>query len=86
MINGAKLCGIVETNDENFSYFTQKNKFSVNDELEVMDKNFENMKVKVMEIFDLDTDKSITNCPHSKQKLKIRFDKKVEKGLVIRML
>ena len=85
-INGAKLCGIVEKVDDDFSYFTQKNKFSVDDELEVMDKNFENRKVKVLEMFDVDTGKSITTCPHSKQKLKVRFDNKVDVGLVLRIV
>ena len=85
-IEGAKLCGIVYDTDEEFCYFFQKNKFSVGDNLEVMDKDFKNRNVKVLKMFDADTNEEIESCPHSKQNLKVKFDKKIDIGSVIRKL
>ena len=44
----------------------------------------QNEKIKVIEIFDLDKNEKVESCPHSKQKLKITFDKDVSEGEIIR--
>ena len=43
-----------------------------------------NEKIKVLEIFDLDTNEKVESCPHSKQRLRITFDKNVNEGEIIR--
>lgn len=83
-IEGAKFLGIVERVDGEYCYFTQKNKFSVGDEMCVMKKNLINENVKVIEMFDAETNEEIDSCPHSKQKLKVKFDKRINVGEVIR--
>lgn len=75
---GATYYGTVEKVDDEYVYFEQKNKFSVGDELIAMKPDFTNLRIKVLEMFDADTGERIDSCPHSKQKLKIKFDKKVE--------
>lgn len=75
---GATYYGTVEKVDDEYVYFEQKNKFSVGDELIAMKPDFTNLRIKVLEMFDADTGERIDSCPHSKQKLKMKFDKKVE--------
>ena len=83
-ITGSVFYGIIEKADGNVGYITQKNKFSVNDELELMKDNMINGTIKVLEIYDIEKGENVTSCPHSKQKLKVTFDKKVEVGDMIR--
>lgn len=75
---GSTYYGTVEKVDDEYVYFEQKNKFSVGDELIAMKPDFTNLRIKVLEMFDADTGERIDSCPHSKQKLKMKFDKKVE--------
>ena len=42
------------------------------------------MKTKVIEMYDAETGEIINSCPHSKQKLKIKFDTIIEKGDILR--
>ena len=77
-IVGATYYGTIEKVDSEFAYFEQKNKFSINDSLVVMKPDFTNVKVKVLDMYDLDTGKRIECCPHAKQKLKVKFSEKVE--------
>lgn len=81
---GATYYGTVEKVDSDFCYFEQKNKFSVGDTLEVMKPDFTNEKVKVLEMYDIDKNEKIDSCPHAKQNLKVRFDKSLCVGDIIR--
>lgn len=83
-ITGSVFYGIIEKTDGNVGYITQKNKFSVNDELELMKDNMINETIKVLEIYDIEKGENVTSCPHSKQKLKVTFNKEVEVGDIIR--
>lgn len=83
-ITGSVFYGIIEKAEGNVGYITQKNKFSVNDELELMKDNMINETIKVLEIYDIEKGEDVNSCPHSKQKLKVTFDKKVEVGDIIR--
>lgn len=81
---GATYYGTVEKVDGEFAYFEQKNKFNVGDELIVMKPDFSNLQVKVLEMFDEHTGNRIDSCPHSKQKLKVKFDRQVEELDILR--
>ena len=81
---GATYFGTVERVDSEFAYFEQKNKFCVGDNLIVMKPDFSNLEVKVIEMYDETTGKKIESCPHSKQKLKVKFDKNLEELDIIR--
>ena len=77
-IKGAIFYGIVERCDEEFAYFEQKNKFSVGDTITVMKPDFSNQIVKVLEIYDEDTNKRLEACSHAKERLKVKFDRRLE--------
>ena len=77
-IKGATFFGIVEKVDDEFAYFEQKNKFSVGDILIVMKPDFSNLCVKVLAIYNEDTNNELESCSHAKEKLKVKFDKKLE--------
>lgn len=81
---GAVYYGTVERVDNEYAYFEQKNKFYVGDELIVMKPDFSNVSVKVIEMYDEVTGEKIDSCPHSKQKLKVKFDKNVEELDILR--
>ena len=75
---GATYYGTIDRIDEEYAYLEQKNKFCVGDTLVVMKPDFENIPVKVIEMYDEKTGERIDSCPHSKQRLKVKFDNKVE--------
>ena len=77
-IKGAVFYGIVDRVDDEFAYFEQKNKFSVGDTLTIMKPDFSNLSVKVLSIYDEDTNKELESCSHAKERLKVKFDKKLE--------
>lgn len=81
---GAIYYGTVDKIDGEYVVFEQKNKFLVGDILEVMKPDFTNVIVKVLEMYDNNTGEKIDSCPHSKQILKVKFDKKVEALDIIR--
>lgn len=81
---GATYYGTIEKVENDYAYFEQKNKFSVGDELIVMKPDFTNLKVKVIEMYDIEKKENIESCPHSKQKLRIKFDKPVEELDILR--
>jgi len=85
-IKGSTFFGIIEKVDDEFAYLEQKNKFSVGDTLVVMKNDFSNLTVKVLSIYDAETNKELDSCPHSKEKLKVKFDKKVEVMDVLRSI
>lgn len=83
-IKGAVFYGIVEKTDGEYAYLTQKNKFSIGDNIVVMKPDFKNEIVKVLAMYDADTGKELSSCAHAKQKLKVKFDKKLEEMDVLR--
>ena len=85
-VSGAKLLAIVDKVDGEYFYFEQKNKFSVSDTVEIMSKDFKNIKIKILEMYDAETGEAIESCPHSKQKVKIKSDILPEVGDIIRTI
>ena len=83
-VKGATYFGIVDRVDEDFAYIEQKNKFSVGDTIEVMKPDFNNIKVKVISIYDEKTNEKLDSCPHAKQRLKVKFSEKVEVSDILR--
>ena len=83
-IVGAVFMGVVDKVEDGFAYLEQKNKFSVGDELEALNNDFTNIRLKVLEMYDAETGEKIESCPHSKQKLKVKFDRIIKKGDVLR--
>lgn len=81
---GSVFMGVVDKVEDGYAYLEQKNKFSVGDELEVIKNDFTNVKLKVLEMYDASTNDKLNSCPHSKQKLKVKFDNIVDKGDVLR--
>ena len=77
-IKGAVFYGIISRVDDEYAYLEQKNKFSVGDTITVMKPDFSNLTVKVLAIYDEETNKELTSCSHAKEKLKVKFDKKLE--------
>ena len=68
--------GTVEEVVDGYAVFTQKNKFSTGDTLEIMKPNGENMIVTVAEILD-EQGTPMVSCPHPKQKIYVRFEESV---------
>ena len=64
---------ITEVDEDGFSWFEQKNKFSVGDEIEIMKQNGENLTAKVLEMVD-DEKRPIENCPHASCMVGIKLD------------
>ena len=62
----------------------QKNKFNVGDCIVAMKPDFSNLRVSVIDMYDADTNEKIKSCPHSKQKLKVRFSEKLEEFDILR--
>lgn len=81
---GAIYYGTVDKIDGEYAIFEQKNKFLVGDILEAMKPDFTNEVIKVLEMYDYNTGEKIDSCPHSKQMLKVKFDKKVNTLDIIR--
>jgi len=70
---GATYLGTVEEVDGEFAYLTQKNKFSVGEEIAIMSPGQEDRKAQVLVMFDRESGEAVSSCPHSKQELKVRF-------------
>lgn len=64
-------------------YFEQKNKFSVEEELECMGFDGANITCKVLEIYDQDRN-PMNSAPHPKQQLYVRLDHSVLPGMILR--
>ncbi len=81
---GATYYGTIDRVDNEYAYIEQKNKFSVGDSLIVMKPDFTNIKVKVLEMYDEMTNEKLESCPHSKQRIKLKFSEKVEELDILR--
>lgn len=86
-IEGAKFFGVIDEIIDGYAIIEQKNKFSVNDEVEILTNDFINIKTKVIEMYDYNTNVKIESCPHSKQLLKVMFDtNNIKVGDIIRSI
>ncbi len=70
---GSTYYGIVDSIEGEYIVLIQKNKFSVNDNIEIMKAPGENIETKVLEILDYETGKMQESCPHAGQKLKVKL-------------
>ncbi len=77
--------GVVEAVDEKGrALMHQKNKFSVNDSVEIMRKDFRNIKVKVGSIFSPERGE-VMSAPHPGEEILASFSEVPEKGDLIRI-
>ena len=81
---GSTFYGIVDDIENDYIIIIQKNKFSVNDDIEIMKVNGDNLISNVLEIRDYETDKIQESCPHAGQKLKVKLSIIPEKYDVLR--
>ena len=64
-------------------YFEQKNKFLVGEKLEAMGFDGTNIECEVQAIYD-EEENSMDSAPHPKQKLRVKLDKELETGIILR--
>ena len=77
--------GIIEEVFEDGSFLiTQRNKFSVEDTVEIMSPDFNNSEVKILKMWNEDGSE-ITACPHPQKKIRVLAEGRPEKGDIIRM-
>lgn len=72
-----------EVTEDGLVCFEQKNKFSVGQQLEAMGFDGDNIACNVLAIYDEDGT-PIKSAPHPKQKLRVKLDKRLDAGMVIR--
>ncbi len=75
---------IEEVFDDGSFLITQRNKFSVEDKVEIMSPDFKNSEVKVLKMWDEDGEE-ISSCPHPQKKIRVLAESRPEKGDIIRM-
>lgn len=76
--------GIAEKTEADGSfYITQRNKFSVGDEIEIMKKSFENIVVRVEGMWN-EADEPVESCPHPGQLIRLTVRGNIEVGDIIR--
>ncbi|MCR5451816.1 MAG: U32 family peptidase [Lachnospiraceae bacterium] len=75
--------GCVEKKDKNRIYITQKNKFSVGEDIEIMKPNGDNISVKVLSVTD-EEGNAMESAPHASQKLWVELSKEAEPLDIIR--
>ena len=63
--------------------FEQKNKFLVGEKLEAMGFDGTNIECEVQAIYD-EEENSMDSAPHPKQKLRVKLDKELETGIILR--
>ena len=63
--------------------FEQKNKFLVGEKLEAMGFDGTNIECEVQAIYD-EKENSMDSAPHPKQKLRVKLDKELETGIILR--
>ncbi|MDO5564662.1 MAG: U32 family peptidase [Eubacteriales bacterium] len=81
---GSIFYGIVEKIENEYAFLTQKNKFEINQELEIMKIDGTNVKTKVLEIYDLEKEEFVSSCKHSKQKIRLKLSIMPNVGEIIR--
>ncbi|MCP1109942.1 putative protease [Lachnospiraceae bacterium PF1-21] len=75
--------GTVSEGPEDLLIISQRNKFSVGEQIEIMKPDGENVQTKVLEIFDEEMT-PMESAPHPQQKLYVRLDKKAEAYDILR--
>ena len=83
---GSTFYGIVDNIEDDYIVIVQKNKFSINDDIEIMKPNGDNIICKVLEIRDYETNEAQSSCPHAGQKLKVKLSLIPEKYDVLRSI
>lgn len=76
--------GIVEDVKDNVIELTQKNKFKVNDEIEIMKKDGNDIKTKVLSIKD-EKGNEMESCPHPQQKIFVELSEAPDVGDILKM-
>ena len=76
--------GIVEGVKDNVVELTQKNKFKVNDEIEIMKKDGQDIKTKVVSIKD-EKGNEMDSCPHPQQKIFVSLTVAPNVGDILKM-
>ena len=74
---------VEEISEDGMAIITQRNKFFVDDTIEIMKPDGRNISAKVEAIYD-ETMRPMESCPHPKQKLSIRLSEAVEQYDVFR--
>ena len=76
--------GIVEDVKDNVIELTQKNKFKVNDEIEIMKKDGNDIKAEVLSIKD-EKGNEMDSCPHPQQKIFVELSEAPDVGDILKM-
>ncbi len=76
--------GIVEGVKDNVIELTQKNKFKVNDEIEIMKKDGQDIKTKVLGIKD-EKGNEMDSCPHPQQKIFVELSEAPDVEDILKM-
>lgn len=74
---------VEELSEDGMAIITQRNKFFVNDTIEIMKPDGRNISAKIEAIYD-ETMRPMESCPHPKQKLSIKLSEAVEQYDVFR--
>ncbi|MDD6136836.1 MAG: U32 family peptidase [Lachnospiraceae bacterium] len=74
---------VEELSEDGMAIITQRNKFFVNDTIEIMKPDGRNISAKIEVIYD-ETMRPMESCPHPKQKLSIKLSESVEQYDVFR--
>ena len=64
---------IDRVDEEGYAHFIQKNKFCVGDEIEILKPGLRDVKIRVLEIRDEETDLPMESCPHASERLRVKF-------------
>ena len=64
---------------------TQRNKFYVGDEIEIMKPSFENVPVQVLRIENIETGQEMESAPHPLQALRVTLSAPAAKGDILRV-
>ena len=83
-IRNYDIVAVVDKCEDGYMYLTQRNKFCVGDEAEVLTTEGEPIKFNISEMLN-DKDEIIESAPHSMMKLKIKSDLIVPPMSIIRM-
>ena len=80
-----RYLGFIEGLKDGYGLITQRNKFSVNDDIEIMKTDGNDIKVKVLDMMKEDGTHT-GSAPHAKEKIYIRLSELPEEGDVLRCI
>ena len=83
-IRNYQVVGIVSGYEDGHLIISQRNKFEVGSELEILEPKSKFVSCKVLKMLDSDNNE-IQSAPHAMMTVKIPFDKKIKNGSYIRM-